>query len=138
MTGKLVVGVLAAVALGLGGCGAAKKTGTPVAGEGEQCQPGSSTCPTGEACTPYSGYQAPFQVCRTACSSGCSDGETCGSDTTCQCTPTLTPGETGDPCIAIGLICHPDFKVCASTLPAGSSCPAGEVYSMFWSLCRVG
>ena len=115
----------------------AAKVGTPVPGEGNECPTGSTTsCDSTESCVSYSGYQSSTGVCQTDCSAGCSNGESCGADGgTCTCTPTLTLGEPGDPCADAGLICHPEFHVCLPTLPAGSSCASGEVYSPAWTLC---
>jgi hypothetical protein len=114
------------------------KVGTPVPGEGVLCPTGSTTsCQSPLLCASYSGLQSATGVCRTPCSSGCSNGETCGSDSTCQCTPTLTKGSAGDACAPNGLICHPDFGVCAVAEPAGTTCPTGEVYSPLWTLCLL-
>lgn len=135
LLGILLCG-LAATACG----GSSTKNGTPVPGEGSQCQAGSQSCDQGQSCVAFSGYASAFEVCRTNCGTGCSNAEACNavtSDMTCQCTPTLTPGEAGDPCVAFGLLCNPDFHVCAAKQPVGTECPTGEQYSRVWSLCLV-
>ncbi len=110
------------------------RNGTPVAGEGNLCPTGSTaSCAATQACQSYSGYQSSTGVCRTICDAGCSAGEHCGSDQTCQCT--AGPADGGDSCVASDLACHPEFLVCLPQLPAGTVCPTGERYAATLELC---
>ncbi len=127
-----------AICLAFAACGSSGSGGPtrqPGPGEGTTCSYPDGGCPDSLTCTNWSPYQNPLGVCRLPCSAGCLSGETCGNDSTCQCAPAGFPGGTGDSCIAVGLTCHPDFRVCVGT-QSSTTCPQNLVYSKAWQLCR--
>ncbi|MHB8416951.1 MAG: hypothetical protein ACYDCL_02675 [Myxococcales bacterium] len=129
-----------AACLALCACGGGTKSDggpsrQPGAGEGTTCEPSGGSCPDSLTCASWCAYQNPIWVCRPPCSAGCLSGESCGHDGTCQCSPTGAPGESDDSCASIGLVCHPDFRVCVET-QTSTTCPAQLSYSKLWQLCR--
>ncbi len=140
---RSALAILSVSALAWAGCGApgapSSNTGrAPAAGEGTLCPLPAGSCPDGLICAKWSSYQQSFGVCRESCDAGCLSGESCGTDGTCQCSPSATPGGSTDSCHGIGdLICHPNFRVCLPPADAGS-CESPLVYSSLYSLCTPG
>ncbi len=129
-----------------GTTGTGGTAGTGGSGVGSLCTlaaPGdSSNCPEGLSCADWSAYAQGFGICREPCGNGCPGGESCTQDhggttsESCQCTAVNAPGDPGDSCAGVGLVCHPDFHICLPQT-ASSSCPSGLMYSSLWQLCVV-